>query len=121
MKQSKALLNHIVNRINNLSRSYTALIPEHPRRYYTTSNGRTRVFLKRGIIINRYKEAFGLPTQVFLFEPDILKAIRKKCRQDVRFREKVKKLDMKGYDIEMLVYHLTDGKISLDMKRKFDY
>ena len=121
MISSKALLSHIVNRINNLSRTYTAQIPETPRRYYIVVNGMTKVFLKRGILIKRYEEAFGLPTQAFIFEPDILKAVRKKCRQDRKFREKVRNLALKGFDVEMLVYHLTDSKISLDMRRKYDY
>lgn len=121
MMNSKVLLGHIVNRINNLSRSYTAHIPDNPRRYYISVNGMTMVFLKRGILIKRYEEAFGLPTQTFIFEPDIIKAIRKKCRRDLKYREKVKRLDLKGIDIEMLIYHLTDCRICLDMRRKYEY
>lgn len=121
MIDRKALLKHIVNRINNLSRTYTAEVPESPRRYFIVANGRTRVFLRKGILIKRYKEAYGIPTQAFIFEPDIIKAVRKKCRHDDRYYEKAKNLDMKGIDIEMLVYHLTESRISLDMKRKYEY
>lgn len=121
MMDSKALLNHIVNRINNLSRTYTAKIPEHPRHYYIMVNGMTKVFLKKGILIKRYEKAFGLPTHAFMFEPDILKAIRKKCRIDKNYRERVNRLDMKGIDIEMHIYRLTNSKINLDMRRKYDY
>lgn len=121
MIRSKKLLDHIVNRINNLSRYYTAEIPKEPRKYIVMTDDTPMVYLKRGILIRRYEDARGLPTEAFIFEPDIMKAIRKRCRSDEKFREKVKTLELKGYDIEHIVFQITDCRISLGMKRKYDY
>lgn len=121
MIRSKKLLDHIVNRINNLSRYYTAEIPKEPRKYIVMTDDTPVVYLKKGILIKRYEDARGKTTEAFIFEPDIMKAIRKRCRTDEKFREKVNTLELKGFDIEYLVFEITGYRISLGMKRKYDY
>jgi len=113
---SNKLLSYIADRINSLSKFYFAEVSQKPKLYYELIGGRLIPSLKIGICICRDITARFMPTTVFLFEPEIIRYVRKLSHSDAGFAQRLTMLELIPDDIENMVSYLSCNQLKLYMK-----
>lgn len=121
--ENTKLARQIARAISNGSKYYHAKVSKQPRIYLKMSGDRKSVYLRNGIVIERYYDVFWIKSRLFVFIPEIERYIRRLARKDKDFAARADSNSFSPDDLERMIFFISHGNIKLRMRGRkiYDY